>query len=215
MKHNSLLNIAGVGRTYAAKIALWQKDATFADETEWVSEMIVADAQRTLVLREQIRALDAKIEVVAEQSPMATTLRTITGFGPVCSATLAGEIGNIERFDTEASLALYIGMTRLDNSSGTYVGTKNTRQVNTHARGDDDGRCASHQLHRPVADPLRQETRRRKVSQSSRSRSVAISSASSGPCSKTSASTSTPSELRACKFDRDVHTFTVRRRVNG
>jgi hypothetical protein len=25
-------------------------------------------------------------------------------------------------------------MTRLDNSSGTYVGTKNTRQVNTHAR---------------------------------------------------------------------------------
>jgi transposase len=43
--------------------------------------MIVTDAQRMLVLREQIRTLDAKIEAVAEQSPMATTLRTITGFG--------------------------------------------------------------------------------------------------------------------------------------
>lgn len=134
MKHSSLLSIAGVGKAYAAKIELWQKDATFADQAEWVGEMIIADAQRLLELREQIHALDAKIESIAERSMMAKTLRTITGFGPVCSATLAGEIGNIERFATEASLALYIGMTRLDNSSGIYVGTKNTRQVNRHAR---------------------------------------------------------------------------------
>lgn len=134
MKHASLLKIAGVGKAYAAKIELWQKEATFADEAAWVGDMIVADAQRILELREQIHVLDARIDSVAEQSGMATTLRTITGFGPVCSATLAGEIGNIERFTTEASLALYIGMTRLDNSSGKYIGTKNTRQVNTHAR---------------------------------------------------------------------------------
>ena len=40
----------------------------------------------------------------------------------------------LDRFAFETSLALYAGMTRLDNSSGAYVGTKNTRQVNTQAR---------------------------------------------------------------------------------
>lgn len=134
MKRSSLLRIAGVGKAYAAKIELWQKDATFADETEWVGEMIVCDARRMLELIRHIQALDAKIEATAASSVIATRLRTITGFGPVCSATLAAEIGNLDRFEKEASLALYVGMTRLDNSSGTYIGTKNTRQVNTHAR---------------------------------------------------------------------------------
>jgi transposase len=56
------------------------------------------------------------------------------GFGSISSATLAGEIGNLDRFEAETSLALYSGMTRLDNSSGQFTGSKNTRQVNTHAR---------------------------------------------------------------------------------
>jgi len=134
MKRSSLLKIAGVGKAYAARIELWQSEATFADETEWVSEMIVSDARRILELIREIQALEARIETIAATSSMATRLRTIPGFGPICSATLAGEIGNMERFGGEASLALYVGMTRLDNSSGQYTGTKNTRQVNTHAR---------------------------------------------------------------------------------
>jgi len=96
--------------------------------------MIVSDDQRILDLSHQIHELDARIETIAARSVIATTLRTIPGFGAVCSATLAGEIGNFDRFGAEESLALYAGMTRLDNSSGLYVGTKNTRQVNTHAR---------------------------------------------------------------------------------
>ena len=134
MKRASLLKITGVGKAYAAKIELWQKDAIFADETAWVGDMIVSDARRILDLARQIQELEQRIEVIAASSVIATKLRTITGFGPVCSATLAGEIGNLERFGSEASLALYVGMTRLDNSSGLSVGTKNTRQVNTHAR---------------------------------------------------------------------------------
>ena len=134
MKRASLLKIAGVGKGYAARIESWQSGATFADETAWVGAMIVSDARRMLELIREIHELDARIETVADGSLIATRLRTITGFGPVCSATLAGEIGNLERFESEASLALYVGMTRLDNSSGLFVGTKNTRQVNTHAR---------------------------------------------------------------------------------
>ena len=42
----------------------------------------------------------------------------------VCTAELAGEIGTIARFRSEASLALYLGMAALDNSSGKYRGSK-------------------------------------------------------------------------------------------
>jgi transposase len=134
LRRSSLLKIKGVGNGYAAKIECWQKTATFADEAEWVSSMVITDVQRMLELLRQIRDFDERIEQIASTSAIAVTLRSITGFGPVCSATLAGEIGNIDRFASESSLALYLGMTRLDNSSGNYVGTKNTRQVNTHAR---------------------------------------------------------------------------------
>jgi len=134
MKRASLLKIAGVGKAYAAKIEAWQKHAAFADETAWVGEMVIADAQRVLDLTRQIQALEQRLEAISASSEIATRIRTITGFGLICSATLAGEIGTVDRFGSEASLALYTGMTRLDNSSGKYIGTKNTRQVNTHAR---------------------------------------------------------------------------------
>jgi transposase len=134
MKRASLLKIAGVGKAYAAKIEAWQKHATFAEETAWAGEMVIADAQRVLDLTRQIQALEQRLDAIAASSEIATRIRTIIGFGPICSATLAGEIGTLDRFDSEASLALYTGMTRLDNSSGKYIGTKNTRQVNTHAR---------------------------------------------------------------------------------
>jgi transposase len=134
MKRASLLKIAGVGKAYAAKIEAWQKHATFADETAWVGEMVIADAQRVLDLIRQIQALEQRLEAISASSEIATRIRTITGFGLICSATLAGEIGTLDRFASEASVALYTGMTRLDNSSGKHIGTKNTRQVNTHAR---------------------------------------------------------------------------------
>lgn len=133
LKRASLLKIAGVGKAYAAKIEAWQKHATFAEETAWVGEMIIADTKRLLDLVKQIHALEDRIETISASSEIATRIRTIPGFGLISSATLAGEIGILDRFAFETSLALYTGMTRLDNSSGAYVGTKNTRQVNTQA----------------------------------------------------------------------------------
>ena len=40
----------------------------------------------------------------------------------------------MERFDSEAGLARYIGMAPLDNSSGKYTGTKGGKQVNHRAK---------------------------------------------------------------------------------
>jgi transposase len=61
---------------------------------------------------------------IAKGSKIAKTLRSIPGFGAVCTSELAGEIGTIERFTSEASLSLYLGMSTLDNRSGRYQGTK-------------------------------------------------------------------------------------------
>ena len=134
MRRPSLLKIRGVGQAYATKIESWQGSATFSDEIEWVGPMIIADAQRVLDLTRQVQALEKLIVTINASSTMAGRIETIPGFGPLSSATLAGELGNLDRFEAETSLALYSGMTRLDNSSGQYTGSKNTRQVNTHAK---------------------------------------------------------------------------------
>ena len=47
---------------------------------------------------------------------------------------LAGEIGTIARFKSEASLALYLGMATLDHSSGKLRGSKSPKHVNTRAK---------------------------------------------------------------------------------
>jgi len=130
----SVLALEGVGRAYCAKIQAWQREALFSGEAEWAGPMIVADARRVQALKGEISALDQLIEPLTESCETARRLRTIPGFGPTCSGELAGEIGTIERFATEASLALYLGMATLDHSSGTHTGTKRPRQVNTRAK---------------------------------------------------------------------------------
>lgn len=134
VRRSGLLKIRGVGQAYATKIEAWQGTATFSDEIEWVGPMIIADAQRVLDLTRQVQALEKLIVTINASSNIARRIETIPGFGPVSSATLAGELGTLDRFEAETSLALYSGMTRLDNSSGQFAGSKNTRQVNTHAK---------------------------------------------------------------------------------
>jgi transposase len=133
-KRSTLLKIPSVGVKSAAIIEHWQKRAHFSQEVEWVGEMIQEDAKRCLELDEKIKRLQAKIAEVAKNSKIAKTLRSIPGFGAVCTSELAGEIGTIERFVSEGSLSLYLGMSMLDNSSGKYQGTKAPKHVNTRAK---------------------------------------------------------------------------------
>jgi transposase len=134
LKQSSLLKIKGVGKRYVAEIKQWQKDASFAPDIDWVNPMIISDAKRLLNLKREIEQLDKEIEIIVEQSDMAKRIKTITGFGPICAGTLAGEIGTIERFNSESSLGLYLGMTSLDNQSGQYNGSKKANHINIHAK---------------------------------------------------------------------------------
>lgn len=134
VRQATLLKLGGVGVGYAAKIAAWQKTAVFADSAAWAGPMIYADAMRILSLREAIAQLETQIAKLTAQSGIAQRLLSMPGMGNVCASELAGEIGNIERFKDEASLAVYLGVAPLDRSSGKRIGAKLPRQINPRAR---------------------------------------------------------------------------------
>ncbi len=134
IQRKSLLEIKGVGKNYADIIQQWQKQAKFSSTISWMGETIVHDVVRALQLHYEIEQLDKLIDQLILESNMASRLMTITGFGPICSGEIAGEIGTLDRFSSEASLALYLGMAVLNNKSGKYEGTKNPRNVNVRAK---------------------------------------------------------------------------------
>jgi len=134
IRQKTVLSIKGIGRKYAKVIGDWQKAASFSHDAEWVGPMIIEDAQRILDLRQKIKALEVRCEELMGQSGIAQLVDTIPGFATVCSSELAGEIGTIERFAKEGSLAVYVGMATLDNSSGSQRSSKNPKHVNTRAK---------------------------------------------------------------------------------
>jgi transposase len=145
LRKSTLLSLEGIGRKYAARIQAWQPQALFSDEAQWAGPMIVSDARRLLALKGEIDALNESIEQIAQSSQMARRIATIPGFGMICSAELAGEIGTLDRFHSEASLALYLGMATLEHSSGKTTGAKRPRQVNARAKAAMMTAVARHQ----------------------------------------------------------------------
>jgi transposase len=83
LRRSSLLKIRGVGARYASAIQAWQKHAVFSREVAWVGERVQADATRILELLGQIKALEAKIDAVAQESSVASILDSIPGFGRI------------------------------------------------------------------------------------------------------------------------------------
>ena len=134
VRRASLLKVTGIGAAYAGAIQAWQSRAYFAPDASLVGDMIQQDAARILELKQQIKALETHMAKVAERSAIACRLDSIPGFGDVCTAVLAVEIGTLERFRNEASLALYLGMAALDNKSGKFQGSKPPRHVNARAK---------------------------------------------------------------------------------
>jgi len=134
LRRSSLLKVPAIGPTYADRIQAWQQGACFGPDARLVGDMIRQDAERILELKQQIKVLEDQMAHVAKRSSMACQLASIPGYGAVCTAELAGEIGTIGRFRNEASLALYLGMATLDNSSGKFRGSKAPKHVNARAK---------------------------------------------------------------------------------
>ncbi len=134
VRRASLLKVPGIGATYADAIQAWQSRAYFAPDADLVGDMIQQDGARILELKQHIKTLEEQMAHVAGRSSIACQLASIPGFGAVCTAELAGEIGTVDRFRGEASLALYLGMATLDNSSGKFRGSKAPKHVNARAK---------------------------------------------------------------------------------
>ena len=134
LRRATIGQIRGVGLKYSGIIQGWQRRAHFSTEVEYVGPMIIEDARRILELRTQIHALDEAMEALAQGSEIARRLATVDGFGKTSIAELAGEIGTQRRFASEASLALYVGMSPLTHQSGQRSSTRSPRQVNRRAK---------------------------------------------------------------------------------
>ena len=134
LRAKSILKIKHLGPMRIMLIEAWQKDASFSSEVEYTASMFYDDAMRLLMLKEKIKQLEDAIAQLIPSSQMARVIETIPGFATVTAGELAGEIGTLDRFKSEASLALYLGMTNLDNSSGKYRGSKRSISTNRHAK---------------------------------------------------------------------------------
>lgn len=130
----TIRSIPNVGEKYCRVIQTWQKQAMFSVEEPYVGQMIIEDARRLLELGQIDKQLKAQCTALNRDSSLAAHIESIPGFGVICSATLAGEIGSITRFNSEASFAVYIGMANLDKKSGKKQGAKAPKHVNSNAK---------------------------------------------------------------------------------
>lgn len=104
----------------------------------------VLDEPLTLVLgttMATIRTLQAQLKAVdttiaRELAPIAQTLSSVPGLGPVWTAGLVAEIGEIGRFPDEAALAQYAGLVWKAHESGQFQAedTQMAKTGNTYLR---------------------------------------------------------------------------------
>jgi len=80
---------------------------------------------------DQLKSLDKSISALMETIP--NTLTSIKGVGPVYAAGILSEIGSINRFKDQASLAKYAGLSWSRYQSGNFD-ADNTRMINSGNR---------------------------------------------------------------------------------
>lgn len=82
-------------------------------------------------LKEQIKSFDKAIEQQLQAIP--NTLTSVKGIGPVYSAGIIAEVGDIRRFPNHAALAKYAGLAWTQRQSGNYE-AQNTKLINSGNR---------------------------------------------------------------------------------
>jgi len=96
-----------------------------------VNQVLSISISSMRAVKAQIKALDKEIERQFENIP--NTLTSIPGIGPVFSAGIISEIGNINRFKEQASLAKFAGLAWSQHQSGMFE-AQNTRLIKSGNR---------------------------------------------------------------------------------
>ena len=96
-----------------------------------VNQVLSVSINSIRALESQVKQLDKAIAEQMELIP--NTLTSIKGIGPVYSAGIIAEIGDINRFPNQAKLAKYAGLAWRQHQSGDFE-AQNTRLIRTGNR---------------------------------------------------------------------------------
>jgi len=88
------------------------------EQTRWVSEQLLAQLD---FVSAQVRQLEQRLEALVEVTPQMQWLLTMPGIGIILAATIALEMGEVERFPDAMHLASYSGTTPRVHASGGKV----------------------------------------------------------------------------------------------
>ena len=96
-----------------------------------VNQVLSISISSMRAMESQIKAFD---KAIAEQMALIpNTLTSVKGIGPVYSAGIIAEIGDINRFPNQASLAKYAGLVWSQHQSGDFE-AQNTRLIHSGNR---------------------------------------------------------------------------------
>jgi transposase len=96
-----------------------------------VNQVLSISISSMRAMQAQLKALDQEIARQFENIP--NTLTSAPGIGPVFSAGIIAEVGDINRFQGQASLAKYAGLVWNEHKSGMFEG-QNTRLIQSGNR---------------------------------------------------------------------------------
>jgi transposase len=106
--------------TFGIRLAL---DA-FTPELKLLVEQIEFIEEQVSILEEAIEQILEEFRTDPEQ-PYRHVLETIPGIGPVLTAAIIGEVGDISRFPNAKALVAYAGLDATVKASGQFEGTRN------------------------------------------------------------------------------------------
>ena len=126
-----LLKIETIGKKTAVSILEGLQDIEYVEELTGIYKTIISSyCHRILELKEEIEMLDRELEETGEKSAEVIQLKSIKGVGTKLSSRLAGEIGDIRRFNKESQLAVYCGVACINDDSGKSKKTKAVYKAN-------------------------------------------------------------------------------------
>ncbi|TAL22806.1 MAG: hypothetical protein EPN94_10455, partial [Nitrospirae bacterium] len=103
----TLLKIETIGKKTAVSIIEGLRHIQYVEELTGIYKTIISShCHRILELKEEIEILDRELEKTGQKSSEVMRLKSIMGVGTKLSSRLAGEIGDIRRFNRESQLAV-------------------------------------------------------------------------------------------------------------
>ncbi|KRT65625.1 MAG: transposase IS116/IS110/IS902 family protein [Candidatus Dadabacteria bacterium CSP1-2] len=127
----ALLKIETIGKKTAVSILEGLRNIQYVEELTGIYKALISSyCHRILELKEEIKMLDRELEEAGQKSAEVMQLKSIKGVGTKLSSRLAGEIGDIRRFNRESQLAVYCGVACIDDDSGKSKRTKAVYKAN-------------------------------------------------------------------------------------